>query len=223
MGWGGRRAPPATDPVAAPDAADGRPGSGVRRVGPLEAADIGLALRLARAKDRPSMRAAGSASEVGSWQALLALSAGTLAAGLILHKPRLAAAGRHMLLSGMLASATKTTAKRLVHRTRPNVLMDEGLYTRGRLGPNVGPWQSFPSGHAAMSAAVACAVGRAYPDLKGKAAAAAAGIALVQVLRGAHCPADVPAGALIGIAAVAGVDRIAGPVVPVTPAAPREA
>lgn len=169
----------------------------------LEAADIASAVSLARAKDRPAVRALARASEIGSWQALFALSAATLAWGLVSRDRRLADAGRGMLQAGILASLVKTTVKRTVHRTRPNVLMDEGLYARGRPGTGIGPWQSFPSGHAALSVAVARAAGRAYPEFAGVASLGAAGVVAVQVVRGAHFPADVLAGALIGLAAEA--------------------
>ena len=82
------------------------------------------------------------------------------------------------------------------------------MRARGRPGTNVGPWQSFPSGHSALSAAVACATARAYPEIKGPAYAAAAGVTTAQVVRGAHFPADVLMGALIGIAAEAAVHKL---------------
>ncbi|MGU3361801.1 phosphatase PAP2 family protein [Methylobacterium sp. M6A4_1b] len=183
----------------------------------FEAADIRVGLSLARAKDTRRMRALAAASEAGGWKWLLALSTGTLALGLLKRDPRLAEAGRHMLVAGILAAATKTTVKRVVHRTRPNVLMDQGFYEKGWFGPNVGPWQSFPSGHSALSVAVATAAGRAYPEVRGVATAAALGVVAVQVLRGAHFPVDVTAGALIGLAAEAvdhraalGRDAVAG-------------
>ncbi|KQO75191.1 phosphoesterase [Methylobacterium sp. Leaf111] len=185
--------------------ADGSVGMGRR----LEAADIRLGVSLARAKDTRRVRALAAASEAGGWKWLLALSSGTLALGVLRRDPRLAEAGRHMLLAGILAAATKTTVKRVVHRTRPNVLMDEGLYEKGWFGPNVGPWQSFPSGHSALSVAVATAAGRAYPEIRGVATAAALGVVAVQVLRGAHFPVDVAAGALIGLSAEAVDHRIA--------------
>lgn len=184
---------------------DGSVGMGRR----LEAADIRLGVALARAKDTRRVRALAAASEAGGWKWLLALSTGTLALGVLRRNPSLAEAGRHMLLSGILAATTKTTVKRVVHRTRPNVLMDEGLYEKGWFGPNVGPWQSFPSGHSALSVAVATAAGRAYPEIRGVATAAALGVVAVQVLRGAHFPVDVAAGALIGLAAEAVDHRIA--------------
>jgi membrane-associated phospholipid phosphatase len=174
-----------------------------------EAADIALGLTLARAKDRPGVRALGILGEVGGWRALLALSAGTLVWGLAARDRRLADAGRRMLGAGVLASLTKMTAKRLVHRTRPNVLMDEGFYVKGWLGPNAGPWQSFPSGHSALSVAVARAVGRAYPEVRFPAYGGAAAVAFIQVLRGAHFPSDVIVGAAIGIAAEAAAEALA--------------
>lgn len=181
--------------------------AGLRRR--LEAADIRLGVSLARAKDTRGVRGLAAASEAGGWKWLLALSAGTLAVGVLRRDRRLAEAGRHMLVSGVMAAMTKTTVKRIVHRTRPNVLMDEGLYETGWFGPNVGPWQSFPSGHSALSVAVASAAGRAYPEIRGVATAAALGVVGVQVLRGAHFPSDVAAGALIGLSAEAAEHRIA--------------
>lgn len=172
----------------------------------FEAADVAAGLGLARAKDHPAIRGLGLASEIGSWKSLLALSAGTFAWGMLARDRRLAEAGRHMLQAGILASVVKTSLKRTVHRTRPNVVMDEDFYARGWPGTSVGPWQSFPSGHSALSAAVACAAARAYPEMRGIAYAAATGVMVAQVLRGAHFPADVLGGALIGVAAEAAVD-----------------
>ncbi|MER2267211.1 phosphatase PAP2 family protein [Methylobacterium oxalidis] len=147
--------------------------------------------------------------EVGGWKALLALSLGTLAWGWAAKDPRLASTGKRMLGAGVLAGLVKTTTKHMVHRTRPNVLMDEGFYVKGWLGPNEGPLQSFPSGHAAVSVAVACAVGRAYPEVRTVAYGGAAGVGFIQVLRGAHFPSDVIAGALIGWAAEEATNSLA--------------
>ena len=56
--------------------------------------------------------------------------------------------------------------------------------------------------------AVACAASRAYPEVRGVAAAAAFGVVAAQVLRGAHFPSDVTAGALVGFTAETVVHRI---------------
>lgn len=174
-----------------------------------EGADIAVGVALAHAKDSAGVRTLATLSEVGSWKSLLAISAGALAWGVAVGDRRMTSAGQRMLSAGILASLVKTTTKRLVHRTRPNVLMDTGLYARGWLGPNDGPWQSFPSGHSALSVAVARAAGHAYPDIRGAAYGAAAGVMLTQILRGAHFPSDVAAGALIGLAAEAATRKLA--------------
>lgn len=175
----------------------------------FEETDIRLGVALAGRKDHAGIWALAALSEVGGWKSVFALSAGTVAFGVLSGNPRLASAGRRMLGASIVASLAKTSAKHLVHRTRPNVLMDTGLYARGWLGPNVGPWQSLPSGHAAVSVAAARAAGRAYPEIRGAAYAGAAGIVLVQILRGAHFPSDVIAGSLIGLAAEAGTNALA--------------
>ena len=169
----------------------------------LEAADLAAALSLARAKDHRSVRALAAFGEVGGWKSLLALSAGTLAFGRIVQDQRLAGAGRDMLGAGLLAGLAKTALKRTVHRTRPHVLMDAGIYARGWKGAGKGPWQSFPSGHTAMSVAVARAVARSYPEVRAAAYLTAAGVIAVQLLRGSHFPSDVAAGAVIGLSAEA--------------------
>lgn len=177
-------------------------------VGPIEAADIRAGVALAGAKDHPVMPAVIAAGEVGSWEALLAMSVGTLAWGLVTRDRALAETGGRMLAAGVLASLVKTSLKRTLHRTRPNVLMDTGRYVRGPMGPNDGPWQSFPSGHAALSTAVARAVARSRPELAGAAYTTAAGVIAVQLVRGAHFPVDVAVGAAIGVAAEAVTDRV---------------
>lgn len=177
----------------------------------LEALDVAAGVSLARTKDHPANRALGFVGEVGSWQSLLALSVTVLACGKATGDRRLAETGGNMLAAGLAASLVKTTIKRTVHRTRPNVLMDEGRYARGRPGTGIGPWQSFPSGHAALSFALARSVARTYPGLAAVAAIAAAGVAGIQVVRGAHFPIDVLAGAAIGVGAEAVSHRILRP------------
>ncbi|HEX8417235.1 MAG TPA: phosphatase PAP2 family protein [Methylobacterium sp.] len=179
------------------------------RIQHCEDADIRVGVALARAKDSAGVRTLATLGEVGGWKSLLALSAGTAAWGFAIGDRRMSSAGRRMLGAGILASLVKTTAKRLVHRTRPNVLMETGLYARGWLGPNDGPWQSFPSGHSALSVAVARAAVRTYPDIRGIAYGTAAGVMLTQILRGAHFPSDVFAGAIVGLAAEYGARTLA--------------
>jgi hypothetical protein len=175
----------------------------------LEEADIAVAERLARHRGHPAVRAAGWLSGIGDQPPLFAISGAVLAFGLVAGRPRAAEAGGRMLASCLVATWIKGGLKRVVSRTRPNVLLDHGRYAVEPLGPDEGPWNSFPSGHTAGSVAVARALARSWPHARGPAYAGAAAIAMIQVPRGAHYPIDILAGALVGLAAEATVDRCA--------------
>jgi PAP2 superfamily protein len=171
-----------------------------------EVADVALATHLAKHKDHPLVRGLGAISEVGDQPPLLVISGAVLAYGVLAGDRRAAGAGARMLGSLILATWIKTGLKRLVARTRPNVLLDKGQYELEAFGPDEGSWHSFPSGHTAGSVAVARAVGRAYPQARTPAYAGAAAVALVQIPRGAHYPADVVVGAVVGVIAEAAIN-----------------
>lgn len=172
----------------------------------VERADVTLAVSAARLRDRPAVRALGALSEVADQPPAYAVSGALAALGLLAGRPRLAEAGGRMLLSVTLAIAAKSAVKAVVARTRPWKAIDEGHYEVRALGPVEGPWNSFPSGHAADAVAMARALARAVPEAAGPAYGAAAVVAGVQVPRGAHYPIDVAAGALIGWGAEAVAD-----------------
>lgn len=167
----------------------------------VEKADVTAAAYLGRFRDEPVVKAAGHASELADQPPMFALSGGVLALGLATGDARLAGTGARMLAALALATGAKAAVKAVVARTRPHKALDEGRYESGLLGPNEGPWNSFPSGHTANAVAVARVVSRAYPGAVGPAAMAAAFVGLIQVPRGAHYPIDVAAGALVGWAA----------------------
>ena len=173
-----------------------------------EEADVALATHLAKHKDHPLVRGLGTMSEVGDQPPLLVISGAVLAYGVLVGDRRAAGAGARMLGSLVLATWIKTGLKHLVSRTRPNVLLDDGQYELEAFGPDEGSWQSFPSGHTAGSVAVAQAVSRAYPQARTAAYAGAAAIALVQIPRGAHYPADVAGGAVVGVVAEAAINGV---------------
>lgn len=58
---------------------------------------------------------------------------------------------------------------------------------------------SFPSGHAARVACIACCVGASYPRAGGPIALWVLGVAVARIAVGAHYATDVIAGTLIGI------------------------
>lgn len=154
------------------------------------------------------VRAAGAASGVGDQAPLFTLFGLLTAYGLLTGNSRAATAGARAVASVLVATAAKSAIKRTISRTRPNVVMDEGRYAMVPLGPDEGPWHSFPSGHTAGSVAAARALARVYPEASGPAYLAAAAIALVQVPRGAHYPTDVVAGAALGWGAEAIADGV---------------
>ena len=98
-----------------------------------------------------------------------------------------------------LASATANLiGKPLTRRVRP-VQIDLGVGARrhGRMPRS----SSFPSGHTASAFAFATAAGTAAPGLRPALLALAGAVGYSRVHTGVHYPADVIAGAAIGVAA----------------------
>jgi len=168
---------------------------------PLEQADVAAAGQLARHRHHPALRAATGFSQLADQPPLLAASSAVMAWGLLSGDRHLARRGGYLLASVGLATLLKSAVKRLVSRTRPNVLLDQGLYRVQPLGPDEGPWHSFPSGHTTGAVALARAVGRCWPAACWPAYAGAAAAGIVQVPRGAHYPSDVLAGVVLGVMA----------------------
>jgi membrane-associated phospholipid phosphatase len=98
-----------------------------------------------------------------------------------------------------LASATANLiGKPLTRRVRPvQVDLGVGEGRRGRMPRS----SSFPSGHTASAFAFATAAGAAIPRLRPKLLALAGLVGYSRVHTGVHYPADVVAGAAIGVAA----------------------
>ena len=175
---------------------------------PVERADIAAARQLARHRHDPALRAVTAFGQLADQPPLLAASGAVVAWGLLTGDRGLARRGGHLVASVALATLLKGAVKRALSRTRPNVLLDEGLYRVEPLGPDMGPWHSFPSGHTAGAVALARAVVRCWPAARWPAYAGAAAVGLVQVPRGAHYPSDVLAGVVVGVAAEAVAHRL---------------
>jgi membrane-associated phospholipid phosphatase len=179
----------------------------------VEQTDIAVASQLAQHRHHPAVRAVTALCRLAGKPPLLAVSVVVIASwGLLAGDHRLARRGGYLLASLALASAFKALIKRALSRTRPNVLLDEGLYRVEQHGPDAGPWHSFPSGHTAGGVALARAVARCWPGAWPWAYTGAVAVAAVQVPRGAHYPSDVLAGVVIGVAAEAVVNRLFPPV-----------
>lgn len=166
-----------------------------------EEADIAVAEELGRHRRHPVIRVLGAMSEVADQAPSYAVCGTVLAAGLVAGKPRLAEAGARMLASVLVAAALKSVAKASVSRTRPHKLLDEGHYDVEAGNSDDRDKHSFPSGHTAGAVAAARGWAGVYPDLSWPAYGTAAAIALVQVPRAKHYPADIAAGVVVGLAA----------------------
>jgi membrane-associated phospholipid phosphatase len=165
--------------------------------------------RLARAtggqRNTRWMKMVGAISEAADQPPLIALSAATILAGVILGKRRLTRTGVRMLASHWLATQAKSLVKQQVDRTRPFVLLGGESY-HARKGHSAAKREnSFPSGHTAGAVAVARAVARDYPASAPIGYGAAVTAGAVQLPRGAHFLSDVVAGAAIGLAAEAAI------------------
>ena len=119
-------------------------------------------------------------------------------AALVAREPRLAA---DLALAGGFSWAAAKGAKRLIRRERPTVFVAE-LLLRGRPQAGLG----FPSGHAAVAAALATALTPRIPVVaRGVVWGLVAGVAIARMYVGAHLPVDVLGGVALGSAISNGV------------------
>jgi membrane-associated phospholipid phosphatase len=101
-----------------------------------------------------------------------------------------------LLLSGGISYVAARAAKIMVARERPGLLLTDVLL-RGRAQSGRG----FPSGHAAVAAALATIGARRFPPTAGRAAWASAGtVSVARIYVGAHLPVDVVGGTALGFA-----------------------
>jgi membrane-associated phospholipid phosphatase len=168
-----------------------------------ERVDIAAIEVLAPVLRSDSGRALGQLGNLADEPPLLALSAVVCALGLLRGEPRLTQAGARMIAAHLLATSLKELGKDRIERSRPEALLGKRPRYTTRWGDSRrAALRSFPSGHTAGSVALARAASRelaiarwTYP-LAGTMGA-------LQVLRRAHFPGDVLAGALVGLLAEA--------------------
>jgi membrane-associated phospholipid phosphatase len=108
------------------------------------------------------------------------------------------AAWRGLLSLGLSSAFANLVAKPLTTRRRPEREELEELARRHVPMPRT---SSFPSGHAASALAFATGVGQVEPRLSAPLRALATLVGYSRVHTGVHYPADVLAGAFIGVSA----------------------
>ncbi|MFD1787617.1 phosphatase PAP2 family protein [Sphingomonas floccifaciens] len=172
----------------------------------LEEADRKVTHKAAAKHDTPPMQVAAKLGELADQPPLIALSAATLALGLILRRRSMTEAGARMLASHLLATAAKEVVKRSVDRTRPHSVKKGHSYKLEPGGDRSHHYSSFPSGHTAGAVAVARAAARVWPDATPALSLAAAGAGAIQLPIAKHYVGDVLAGAAIGLASEWAVD-----------------
>jgi membrane-associated phospholipid phosphatase len=123
------------------------------------------------------------------------------AVALARRRPRVAMA---LAASGTAAWYLAKAVKPLAGRGRPASLLP-GVHLRGSEEGDLG----FPSGHAAVSAALTVVL---WPDLPPAGRRALAGlcgiVSLARLYVGAHLPLDVVGGAALGVAVGSGVNAL---------------
>ena len=166
-----------------------------------EKADIAVARSAAPLRRHKAVKVLGWVSDIADQPPLITLCAATFAAGLILRDGRMARAGGRMLAAELLATKLKSLIKDRIDRTRPHVVANGGRYRAHKGNDQDGAMSSFPSGHTAGAVAVARAYAREYPEHARAAYAGAAAVGAIQIPRSKHYPADVGAGAIVGMVA----------------------
>ena len=129
------------------------------------------------------------------------------AAGLALlgGSPGRRAAVRGLASLGIASAFANLVAKPLTVRTRPQ---REELEVLARRHVPMPRSSSFPSGHAASAFAFATGAGNAQPLLSAPLRALATLVGYSRVHTGVHYPADVVAGAFIGVSAAELASRV---------------
>jgi undecaprenyl-diphosphatase len=135
-------------------------------------------------------------NRAGSGAVLVAVSGAMVVAGWLLKRSALYRAGFESVLAHGAAALIVQVLKHLIGRPRPRMMHNGGF----QFGPSLETGlDSFPSGHAAASFAVATVLAKHFPGLAWPLYGAAAVVAVSRIVRGSHFPTDVAAGLVLGV------------------------
>jgi undecaprenyl-diphosphatase len=160
--------------------------------------DLPLA-RFVRSVHVPWLESLGDAAHyLGKGEVLAAFSLLLLGLGWLRQNAVWRRAGLEGFLAYLVVGTVGLLLKHLIGRPRPRLMHANGF----EFGPS---WQegfdSFPSGHASASFAVATVLSRHFPRAGWLFYFAAVMVGLSRVVRGSHFPTDVIAGVILGVTA----------------------
>jgi membrane-associated phospholipid phosphatase len=132
---------------------------------------------------------------LGKGESLVLLSLVLLAVGYGFKHPQWKDAGWQSLIAHGLVGLSANILKHAIGRPRPKFMHAGNLEFSPAGGSG---WDSFPSGHAAATFAVATVLATKFPRARWPIFAAAAAIAASRIVRGSHYLTDVAGGAALG-------------------------
>ncbi|HZC80360.1 MAG TPA: phosphatase PAP2 family protein [Nitrospiraceae bacterium] len=132
---------------------------------------------------------------LGNGETLVILSLLLLAVGYGFKTPQWKEAGWQSLIAHGLAALSSNILKHTIGRPRPKFMHAGNLEFSPASGSG---WDSFPSGHATASFAIATVLAIKFPRVKWPILAVAAVIAASRIVRGSHYLTDAAGGAALG-------------------------
>jgi undecaprenyl-diphosphatase len=132
---------------------------------------------------------------LGNGESLVILSLVLLTVGYGFKTSQWKEAGWQSLIAHGLAALSANILKHTIGRPRPKFMHAGNLEFSPASGSG---WDSFPSGHASASFAVATVLAIKFPRTKWPILAVAAMIAVSRIVRGSHYLTDVAGGAALG-------------------------
>lgn len=135
-------------------------------------------------------------NELGRGEALLLVNAVLLATGYAFQRASLKRAGWETLIAHLVAGGINTVLKHLVGRGRPKFMHgDSSIFVPfGGQG-----WDSFPSGHAMATFAVAVVLAVRFPKIRLLVILWALVVSVSRLFRASHFMTDILAGAVLGV------------------------
>lgn len=158
-----------------------------------------MAAVVQRLRTDAAFRLMDAVSYYGRGWSLTLLAALAVVLGCALHKKRLSEAGVLSLFGLVLATVAVHLVKHLAGRPRPRLLEHMYAFSGPNLRAGLEGLDSFPSGHAVSTFAIAAIVGHCYPKARWWLGASALTISFSRVFVGAHYFSDVVAGSLLGL------------------------